>query len=210
MGFLLAFAIVLPPALIVISTHNAVENVPQRLFAFANRAENHPILTTASLTAITSNDVNRLRFAPEDINAMYITAGHGRVTIGLHDEDFISVHSTQSSTYTHDEEDGILRMNSSFGNFSILFPNNLETAIENLTVVNQFNHTNIGASDLETIIIGNLYVNSSHGRINMTNLVVVEVLDVSTSFGTINIVDVFSNQDTTSLRTGDFGRLIAN
>ena len=162
-----------------------------------------------NLTLVTPNDVNHLQFASEEINHMYINADHGNVTVGLHDEDFISVHSTQTATYTHYTICGTLKLSSAFGSFYILLPSNLEVAIDVLVIISPHSTITIGENE-SNMTIGSLHILSEFGTANLTNLVVPNTLVIITEFGTINVTNVLSDNDGTYIRTGDFGRIIAH
>ncbi|MCL2854216.1 MAG: hypothetical protein FWE21_01195 [Defluviitaleaceae bacterium] len=144
------------------------------------------ITAIAALTPLTSTDVNNLRFAAEDVTSMHITTQFGDITIGLHDEDFISVHSTQTAAHNHDKNSGTLWLDGVFGNFVILLPSSSDPSLQNLRI------------------------NSPYGDVFLTNLVVAGTFDVQIEFGTINTTNILSNPDTTNIRTGDFGRFVAN
>jgi len=157
------------------------------------------------LTPVRSSDVNNLQFSTDEINNITVQTTNGSINVTFHDEDFISIHCSQSSSHT--VTDTYFSARSLHGTFTIMLP---ESTLDTLTLNTTNGRINIdGAEEGNVILAENLRLGSVNGNINLTNLAVPGSLSASTTNGSIIAHNTLSDAENTSLST-TFGRIISD
>ena len=202
MPIILAFAAGFLVALLLLGSHFAAGRFMQATRGAAGAAH---VNTTGILTAITSSDVNNLRFAAADVNVIEVSTTSGRINVAFHGEDFISAHCSSSSS--HSLDGGVLSLSSVSGNFTILLP---ENAVDSLSLRSVSGRIEVnGISRANTVFANGFNIRTTSGRINLNNLAVPGNLDVTSVSGRINISNVLSDAGNTNLSSTS-GRIVAD